>query len=468
MPRLALVVVALTAVTGCYQDNPESCQNAMPSHPELCMSTGGPCKNSSECLRMNSMLPVCDTAFGGGTCVQCLPSERGQCTGMTPRCDVHTCVACVDNGDCGTNGLCLPRGDCVAAERIIHATATGSMMNDCGAVGNECTLSKALTRVSMSKDVIKLDGSGPFLGDVNNFVVDIDVTIDARGALLQPRKGDSPVVTINGGRTATIFGGRIEGASGNAGDAILCNGGATLVIDGTTIDGNEKSAINAMGGSRLTVKKAVIRNSSTRTNTSVAAILANGDSITLSQSSLSSNRGSGLEINSGTFVIVGNAFFDNGSLINPKAAVVISTGMNAVNRFDFNTIAHNSAQPDLNAGLDCRATSNLIASNNIIWHNFSGTAPQVTGNCKYAYSNIGQGSLPAGNDAGNNMFNTDPRLMTDPLLATDPSDPHLLMISPARGAADPDAILTDLAAKDIDGDARVKRADIGADQFHMP
>src|SRR5689334_14030975 len=154
MPRLALLA-SLLAVTGCYQDNPESCQNAMPSHPELCM-TGGPCKTSSECASTNATLPVCDLTEGGGTCVLCTAADHAQCTGMMPRCEAHACVACVDDGDCGTGGVCMLGGDCAAAGRIIHAKVGGSNADGCGAIDNACSLTKALATADASRNVIKL------------------------------------------------------------------------------------------------------------------------------------------------------------------------------------------------------------------------------------------------------------------------------------------------------------------------
>lgn len=41
-------------------------------------------------------------------------------------------------------------------------------------------------------------------------------------------------------------------------------------------------------------------------------------------------------------------------------------------------------------------------------------------------------------------------------------------MSPAIGAADPAAELTGIAARDLDGDARTRPADIGADVYRAP
>jgi len=367
------------------------------------------------------------------------------------------------DSECGTGGLCLPTGACVAAANIIHATTMGKDMPGCGAPGaNACKLERALTEVTATKNVIKLDDLAPAIYSANGFIVGKDVTIDARGALIK-RGNDGTILTINMDRTTTIFGGTIEGATN--GDGISCGPNATLTLDGTTIDTIEKSAINASSGCKLTLTHVNINNTSLKTGQFLPAILTAGASITLSRSNFFSNHGGGISVTNGTFVIVGNAFVANGDTLipptNPVGAVSINTTTSdPMNRIEFNSISGNSTISTKPPGIDCTAgtgpINTAIARNNIIWNNNGNLVPQVGGTCKHAYSDIGMLTVGGPNDGGNN-------LSIDPVFQA-ALDLHLQSASQAIRYADPMAKLDGVAAKDIDGDPRVAPADIGVDQ----
>jgi hypothetical protein len=315
-------------------------------------------------------------------------------------------------------------------------------------------LTTALATVDSTKNVIKLDDAGPYVanGSSVNYTVNANVTIDARSATLH-RNMDGPILTIGNGKTVTIFGGKIEGAT-NA-EGIQCTSNATLTVDGTTIAMSDKSAITAATGSKLIVTNAIINNNSLKAGQFLSAIVANGDSVTLSRSHVLLNKGGGINVSSGTFVIVGNVFQSNGDVNSPNSTVTIATGYDPMNRLEFNSIAGNLAQTGDNPGVQCSAGVGFVARNNIIWVNIGNVGAQIGGNCQYAYSDVGPTSVTGANDAGNN-------LSVDPLVT---SDLHLMSLSPVIKKADPNANLTGVAAKDIDGDSRVMPADMGADQI---
>jgi hypothetical protein len=268
------------------------------------------------------------------------------------------------------------------------------------------------------------------------------------------KAADGPILTISDGKTATLFGGKIEGATN--GEGILCGSNATLTVDGTTIDTIEKSAINANSGCKLTVTSTTICNNSRKSSTFVPAISDNGDFITMSRSRIFSNKGGGINVASGKFSIVGNVFWDNGDInYSPIGGIFISTGPDPLNRMEFNSISGNLAESGLEAGIYCSAGAGFIARNNIIWDNISSLVPQIGGSCKHAYSDIGPMSVTGTNDGGNNL-NVDPMLTPDL---------HVMPSSLVRQKADPNADLSGIAARDIDGDPRIAPADIGADQL---
>jgi hypothetical protein len=190
-------------------------------------------------------------------------------------------------------------------------------------------------------------------------------------------------------------------------------------------------------------------------NNTGGGISASGGTLTVSQSTISANQGGGISVTNGTFVIVGNVFFNNGNDTSLMGGVGVGTPQNAMNRLEFNSFTRNKAQDTLGTAIQCLAGT-FTARNNIMSENGTLTNPQqVGGNCAHAYSIARPGTLPPG--SGNSS--------ADPLFVnTSTGDLHLRAGSPALGAADPGSSLMGPAARDIDGDARIAPADIGADE----
>jgi hypothetical protein len=190
-------------------------------------------------------------------------------------------------------------------------------------------------------------------------------------------------------------------------------------------------------------------------NNPSGAIFCDGCSLSVSQSTLSTNAGGGILVQNGTFVIVGNMISNNGTQFGSVGGIFITTGPNAVNRLEFNTLSGNLAQGGLGAGIHCTAGA-FTARNNILSDNGNaGNMEQVGGGCMHTYSIVRPGVLPAGpsNSASDPMF-----------VNMAMGNLHLKAGSPALGAADPASDLTGPAARDIDGQLRKAPADIGADE----
>jgi len=483
MPRIAFVVVGFMAIltvapAGCSWwpwgegDNGLSCQLPENAGRAPCTdgSSGGSCENSTECMD-KANFPACETMPGPylHMCVQCTTGATGEhalCTGTTPVCKNDTCASCTSGDDCGAGGLCLPNGACAVSRSIIYASPGGSPTTPCGDTTNTaCSFTTALTAVTPTRNVIKLDNMNTATytppASAPAYTVSADVTIDARGAILH-HNGDNPILSISSNTTATLFGGTIEGATGaNNADGILCGTNATLTIDGTTITMSDRSGINATNGCKLTVTNALIGTNSHRSGVFVAGITASGSAVMLSRSKLLSNTGGGISVTNGTFVIVGNVFFDNGDINNStNGGVLISASPDPMNRMEFNSIFGNHAQAGNAPGVICSAGAGYIARNNIIWGNDGTPGVQIGGSCKHAYSDVGMTLLGGIYDGGNN-------LSVDPMFTT-MSDFHLMPNSGVLKRADLNANLAGVAAKDIDGDARIAPADIGADQLPRP
>lgn len=468
MPRLAHMMVSLGILVSCKTDNFQSCDLPANASQPACIDGGsgaGPCKKDPDCASTQST-PVCDTMKAGGTCVQCMSGSTAQCMGLTPRCDLtaETCVACVDDADCGTGGVCLPTGGCADPTKIIHAVSTGgaTTMNTCGGIGagNACDLDTAIAVARSgtgTKNVIKLDDVGPYVSTMNNFLVDVDanfnLTIDARGAALH-RTVNGPILTIPDNKGVTLLGGTIEGATAPGGDGIQCHTNGVLTIQDTTIRGNDEIGINA-SSCKLTITSANIQDNSKATGAVLSpGVQVTSGSITMSRSRIISNRGGGIVVsNNGKFVIVGSLFLSNGDISTGPVGGALITTSTPGNRLDFNTFTDNRAPAGVLPGIQCSATAGFMAQNNIVWNNLPAGA-QVFGTCGYAYSDIGPTTTTV-SGTGN--------LKDDPLLTI---DGHLGPGSAAIGKADMNADLLGLALKDIDGHVRVPPADLGA--FQVP
>jgi hypothetical protein len=463
------MVASVVVFVGCKTDNPQSCGFQANADNPACTDGGS---GSSQCTKNDDCMstptsPLCDTTKGGGVCVQCMQSHTDLCMGTTPRCDLGTeeCVACIDDGDCGGTGVCMPTGSCADPTKIIHAVSSGGsqMMTSCGAmgVGNACDLDTALlvARSGAGKNVIKLDDAGPYKSMMMNFVVDVDtaigLTLDARNATLHPNR-DGAIFTINDNKGITILGGTIETATGGGGDGIRCGTNATLTVQGTTLRLNDESGIDA-SGCTLTVTNADIHDNSKALGLMFfPGIQVSGGSITISRSQLASNHGGGIMLsNNGTFIVVGNVFLNNGNNISPAGGVSFLTSTSG-NRLEFNTFAENKSSTGVGSGIQC-LVAGFMAQNNIVWNNNGPTGIQVDGNCLHAYSDIGPTSI-----IGMSAFDGGNNIKADPKFNGATTDLSLSSMTPVRGKANPQADLTGIASMDIAGKARTQPADLGA------
>ncbi|HEX4420237.1 MAG TPA: hypothetical protein VH165_20115, partial [Kofleriaceae bacterium] len=180
-----------------------------------------------------------------------------------------------------------------------------------------------------------------------------------------------------------------------------------------------------------------------------------GAQLTISQSIINGNAGGGIFSMNSPFTIVGNIFFNNGSNTSLIGGVALGIGASTTNRLDFNSFSLNTTQDGIGPAIQCNGT--FTASNNIMSNNRSATKmDQVGGTCLHTYSIARPGVVPPGTGD----------IASDPMFV-DPSkgDLHIQATSPARHAADPAADLSGIASKDIDGDTRGARADMGADEI---
>jgi hypothetical protein len=184
-----------------------------------------------------------------------------------------------------------------------------------------------------------------------------------------------------------------------------------------------------------------------------SGILASGCKLQVVQSAISDNLGGGIRATNGTFVLVGNVFFNNGGYSAPAGGVKVAYP-SETNRLELNTFCFNRVQAGYGGAIDC-SEGTFTARNNIISSNESALGLEQVRGCMHEYSLVYPGPVLPG--IGNSI--ADP-LFVNPVQ----EDLHLMAGSPARGAADPASDLTGPAELDIDGDRRTSPADIGADE----
>lgn len=417
-PVVTLVFGTVFAVA-CERDDSNYC----PGAPfDNCMNLT--CLSNNDCRAPTS---VCDIG-GTQTCVECTQQEAAACTGAAPVCgDDHACRGCAAHAECAGSDVCLPEGACADPGQVAYVKppALGGTDNTSCTLAMPCT--KVASALQTGRPYVKLAGTNDEGGTL---------TLDNRNVTLLAEQGAKLVRTSNGLHVEVkgtsqveIHDLEISGASGAQGIGISMPPG---------------------NAAKLTLRRAKILNNAG------GGISATGGTLTVTQSTVSNNTGGGISATGGTFAIVGNMFFGNGALTGTTGGISISTAQNAANRFEFNSFNKNTATDGFAPAVQCMVGGTFMARNNIISGNLAPTSmDQVSGNCMHAYSIVRPGMLPP----GANNSNADPLFVN-----TTTGDLHVQPGSPALGAADPNSDLTGLAGRDIDGDARTRPADIGADE----
>lgn len=399
------------------------CDRAV-SAPSISPDGTAGCRADADCTAAGA--GVCDLA--SNQCVQCTAADHAACMGTTPVCGTdQTCRACAAHSDCDADACSLGDGACVTQTDVAYVDSAGSANSTCDRSAPCTSLAAAL---ATSKHFIRLRGA-----------IDEAVMVDGgrvatiladRGAKLT-HDDAAAVLTVNGAGTAlTVYDLTIAGNHVGAGVLVAATAGATtLSLIHTTISGHAAEGIVAESGS-----------------------------FTLVRSAVTGNFGGGVVVDgSATFFIVGNTFFANGSVMSTTGGVRINAKQSPSNRLDFNSLLANQKNQSDGGAVDCHAGPMFTASNNLISNTALFAAP-TTGTCRYAYSLIQPGPIPA--NAHN--ITGDPEFV-DPIQG----DLHLMSGSPAFHAADPAADVTGLVSDDIDGTPRMPPpATLGAYQMVNP
>lgn len=419
----ALALLILGALTGaCEKDNPGFCGDSCPVDADVTDAREGCLANPSLC--------TADETCVADVCVDCTTGndhQSAECTDpAAPVCGSNRdCRACTADSECDS-AIC-EAGQCVATENVIYVAPTGADTTTCSQAAKCGSALIALSKVTATRKYMHFEPSAVAytLEPDAPFTINKDLTIRARGAILERPGGNQIIDVTQGNVDITGLTVRDAAGGGNA-DGIKCNNAS------------------------LTLRSAAVLDSADR------GIEIGNCVLDVSRSVLAGNRMGAVRLVDGHFSITNTFVFGNG--MNGGLSLNPNTTPNTL---EFNTIVKNTG--GMVGGVACLGTSAIVARNNLI-HSNTGTAETTGTSCTHSYSVIGTTAAPAG---------TMVRTMTPGEVAlvnangTTAADYHITAASLLRGAAEPGSA-TGATAVDYDGDVRPNpaggAADIGADE----
>ena len=363
------------------------------------------------------MAPHCLLEGGGGTCVECL--DDGDCMAvgkLACDADTRTCRNCVEHAGCPGSQACLPEGTCGDDTTVIYVAPTGVDTGTCPVTAPCKTIAFALGRVTETRYHVKLTG-----------VLAETVTIVGKNVVLIA----DPNTKLTGGATtlkiqdSTVSVYDLEIACSAMGNAVKSEMGSTTQLRDIYVHGcaGKDPAIDAKGG--------FIGISRARIGECVSGGIATDGSA--------------------KFSITNTLVYRNGTAMSKKGAVTIGASAAGTNRFEHNTIVHNTAKtgPNVAGGVGCTLTNLLEMPHNIIAGNTTttGIGDNTIGGC-----NFGTSSVTA--DTAAYAFKSE----------IAPYDYHI-----TAGSSAIDKVDVSTVADDVDSEFRPQgpRKDLGADELRQ-
>ena len=272
----------------CAGGTPVSCDNPPVCHvaPGTCNEGNGDCDypkagDGTSCDEGKKV--CCDGDCLSGTCC-----SNANCSGTTPICQDHTCVACTTDAQCGTDALCLPDGSCRACDVICAGTP-----GECGDVlqtrmeggGTIYVCPGRYRGTFIATTGVSLIGAGDGSAEATNTVLDAN----GRGRVLLINPGVGLVVL----RRLRLTGGA---AFGNGGG--IAHLGSTLRMTECTVAGNTVTnsfggGLFVGGGSPLEMTRCTVRDNRVARGSNIMAYgagIATNGAMTLTDCLIEDNR----------------------------------------------------------------------------------------------------------------------------------------------------------------------------------
>jgi hypothetical protein len=265
------------------------------------------CKTDADCAT-TSATNVCDIA--SSTCVECTAANSSACVMGDVCSHDDRCVGCTSGASC-PSGVCLPDQSCAAAGTILYAAPGGSAgsANDCTMLASPCTLTRAVSLATPSKNVVQLQG-GTFSEGT--------ITLNVPGLQLIVAAGAQVTIT---------------NASGDA----LFDVGQSASIAQMTLDRSKKDGIHCTGSTTtLTLDQMVISNSANN------GVTSSDCTLTITRSRLVGNQGAAINASNTNLKAINNYIYGGGSPnFTDGGAIILTNGTSG--QFRFNTVGFNTA-----------------------------------------------------------------------------------------------------------------------------
>lgn len=414
----------------------------------------GSCQGDEDCADVDGR-PHCSAQ---GVCVGCL--DAAQCPASAAICDggTNTCRGCTQDSECA-GGVCLEAdGVCAPDATVVFVSGSGGTdSGDCSRTAPCRTLAYAFGRTSVTRNVISTS-SGSLPPEASTLSVFTELTIDGNATVIPVTTNGSPIfhttmagrlalegVTVDGtGLVAspslriTAGGGVRVGLHSELRGAAVINGG-TLTLENSSV-GGEVECTNGTFAARSTDFSRVVTTTNCQTSI-VRSRLRGADRL--------------LAILGGSASVINSLFVQSYEL---SDSIYISA-VNPGSSFAFNTVVNTSGVTSDGVALNC--DSSLAVTSNIFAYRSQHPHGPGAG-CRTHYSLY---------DDVASAFPTPPLDAQMAPIGTfftnlTAKDFHLASTSPARGKADPAAMVQD----DLEGNPRPApagtRADVGA--FEAP
>jgi hypothetical protein len=426
--RLVLVAVIACAACGEVKSSPEDAAVADAAPDATACSEAMPCTGGGYCL--------------SGVCVEC--TQDSECPATAPICDptAHECRECSVNAECASDVCNRVEGVCVSAERVAYASPGGTDGPGCGTRDAPCaTIQLAVDRLAGARNVLRL------LPGLYQEAFTIsrggDTVVVGEGATLRPPAVVPPdaVITMNGGASIVLDGVTIQGEGATVGrDGVFCDD-STITLRGTTIERMGRQAIDA-SNCELRIERSRIRY-----NTGFAITSDTSSAVVIRSSLFEANVAGGI-VFSGPYDVRNSVFLRNSTMDNYNSVFRGNPEVGVPVIIAFNTFVENYG--GFVSVVQCYGTS-TVRSNVFLGNRTMLTAEQqMFSNCTTVTGNYGDNIVEPDNTVGDA-----PGFVS---VATD--DFHLVEGSPLIDRGDPDFA----NGTDFDGNPRTVGAapDIGA------
>lgn len=397
-------------------------------------------------------------------------------------------TTCTTHSECASN-VCLPDASCADAQAVAYVDPKGTDNMSCT---KEVPCSSVQVALGTKRPYVVISGSNTTAQTIR--ITNQNVTLFGSAGAKLIRSAPGVLIEVAGTSQAALFDLEIIGASGgdpktthgislergstvtvslervtissHAGDGLHIDGGMAKVT-GSTLSSNGTGLGIGEGGNATVVLTTINNNNygvlssytskgvtldisqSTVSNNSKYGVGAFVDTLRLSRSIISGNRGVALAFGN-TFQVLNNYIVRNSD--KGSAAVWMAPDPTGNSKFEFNTVADNASELGSTGGMDFFGSDTGISIPNNIFARNTGmdpSSPQVS---------------PRGNPG--NSFVVGPGANMPGFVHPDspPYDYHLTASTPA---AILDAAACGAVAEDFDGDMRPThgKCDVGADEY---